>query len=277
MKDILVFYHGDCPDGFGGAWAAWNKFGDSAEYIPAHHQQPLEEKITGKTIYFVDFVYQEPIMKRLIADNVKVTAIDHHFSAGPVVKLTSDYLYEMEHSGSVLAWRYFHPDKPVPSLLKYVEDTDLWKFNMPDSRDLFAYLTLQNQNFETWSEMAKDFEIPENFNKYKEQGQLLTRYGEYLMGRLAEESAELVEFEGHKTYAINAPHFFASRLGEILYHKMPPMAIIWSQIHGKITVSLRSDGSVDVSELAKRHGGGGHKSSSGFSFADVAERPWKKL
>ena len=34
FKNIVIIYHTDCRDGFGAAWAAWKKFGDSATYIP---------------------------------------------------------------------------------------------------------------------------------------------------------------------------------------------------------------------------------------------------
>ena len=44
-----------------------------------------------------------------------------------------------------------------------------------------------------------------------------------------------------------------------------------------ITVSLRSDGSVDVSKLAKKYGGGGHKAAAGFSFKVGRKAPWKKI
>src|SRR3989344_3757446 len=39
-KKIAVLYHGGCPDGFGGAYAAWKKFGNMAEYIPLKHGKP---------------------------------------------------------------------------------------------------------------------------------------------------------------------------------------------------------------------------------------------
>ena len=33
-KDIVIFYHKECQDGFSGAWVAWKKFGESADYVP---------------------------------------------------------------------------------------------------------------------------------------------------------------------------------------------------------------------------------------------------
>ena len=34
LKDIVVIYHAHCQDGFGSAYAAYQKFGDTATYIP---------------------------------------------------------------------------------------------------------------------------------------------------------------------------------------------------------------------------------------------------
>src|SRR3989338_9515798 len=44
-----ILYHANCPDGFGGAYAAWKKFGDSAEYIPVKHGKPIPENLTARS------------------------------------------------------------------------------------------------------------------------------------------------------------------------------------------------------------------------------------
>src|SRR3990167_10123181 len=77
-KDIAVLYHGNCPDGFGGAYAAWKKFGDSAEYIPVKHGKPIPEGLAGKKLYLIDFCYPKDIMDTLIATADSVTVLDHH-------------------------------------------------------------------------------------------------------------------------------------------------------------------------------------------------------
>ena len=56
MKDIIVIYHGECSDGFGGAWAAWKKFGETVDYIGAHHGDEPPVGLVGKEIYFIDFI-----------------------------------------------------------------------------------------------------------------------------------------------------------------------------------------------------------------------------
>ena len=47
MERTIVAYHGNCPDGFGGAYAAWKKFGDTAEYLPLSYGKPVPEGLAG--------------------------------------------------------------------------------------------------------------------------------------------------------------------------------------------------------------------------------------
>src|SRR3990167_11323403 len=58
-KEIAVLYHGGCPDGFGGAYAAWKKFGDTAEYIPVKYGNTPPEGLAGREVYIVDFCYEK--------------------------------------------------------------------------------------------------------------------------------------------------------------------------------------------------------------------------
>ena len=41
--------------------------------------------------------------------------------------------------------------------------------------------------------------------------------------------------------------------------------------HGHWNVSLYSDNDIDVSVIAKRNGGGGHRSACGFQVADIRD------
>jgi len=46
LKEIVIIYHADCPDGFGAAYAAWKKFGDKASYLPCYMPAPVPDGIT---------------------------------------------------------------------------------------------------------------------------------------------------------------------------------------------------------------------------------------
>lgn len=276
-KDIVVIYHGECPDGFSAAWVAWKKFGDEAEYIPGHHGEVFPEGLVGKEVYMLDFVYPVDEMRKIVKDNKKVIVIDHHKSAEESVKMAQEYVYKMNHSGSGLAWRYFYPDLAVPWLIQYVEDMDIWKLELPNVFAIAMIVNTAEKDFDTWTKLAKDLDDDSGRNKQIEQGKIMLKYEKKLMDEIVDSNKEIVQFEGHEIYAVNAPHAFASQMGNFLCKEKPPLAIIWQWSGSKLEVSLRSDGSVDVSEIAKKYGGGGHKAAAGFRVVAEQFFPWKKI
>ncbi len=274
-KKIVVIYHGGCWDGFSGAWAAWKKFGNQAEYVGATDRFALPRRLKGKEIYLIDYTYEPDLIKELIKDNGRVTAIDHHITSESAVKLTQQYSFSLRHSGAVLAWHYFHPSCKVPKLLRYVEDSDLWKWKLPRAREILAFVDTFDMSFKTWNRLAKDLETAVGRKSYAEKGKFLRHYEERLMKTEFLPNAELVNFLGYKIFALNAPHHFVDDLGHIFSKKTRSFAIVWREGSGRIKVSLRSDGAVDVSKIAKKFRGGGHKRAAAFSFPVGQKFPWK--
>lgn len=276
-KNIVVIYHGECTDGFGGAWSAWKKFGDTANYIGVHHDNGPPEGLVKKEIYFIDFTYPRPTMKQLKKDNKKIVIIDHHKTAIDKLNIADESLFDINHSGAVLAWRYFHSDRPVPEILKFIEDRDIWRWSLAGSKETLAYFDLFDLNFNIWDDIIGKFDRKKlTRREFHKNGELLLRQWSALGEDIVKEGAVLVGFEGYKVYSVNAPHIFASDLGSILSKKMPPMAIVWQQNKfGNVGVSLRSDGSIDVSEIAKKYGGGGHKAAAAFRLKRGKSFPWK--
>lgn len=269
-KDIVILYHAECPDGFGGAWAAWKKFGDEADYIPLEHQMPLPEELKNKDIFLIDIVPAAAEVKKLISENKKVVAIDHHKTSEPKMALFKDQSFDMGHSGAVLAWKYFHPDKEMPKMLLLIEDIDIWKWEYPETEYFSAALSLYDYDFETWDGIFSDAESPERIKEHLSKGEIISTY----LKKVANDSvkhAQKVEFDGYKVYSLNGGGYASNLLRE----KFPPFSITWIQEGDMIHVSLRSDGSVDVSEIAQRYGGGGQKAAAGFSFQAGKEFPWK--
>jgi len=61
MAKRLVIYHANCIDGYTSAWAAWRKYGDDAEYLPASYGDPAPD-VTGRWVLVVDFSYPRDVM-----------------------------------------------------------------------------------------------------------------------------------------------------------------------------------------------------------------------
>lgn len=278
LKDVIIIYHNDCTDGFSSAWAAWKKFGDNADYVGVN---PGSKPLTGlkdREVYMLDVIYPIQYLKKLIRENKKVVAIDHHLSNQKSFDLISNGLFDLSHSGAFLSWKYFHPSKKVPKFIEHVEDVDLWTFKLFKTKEIISCLDLVEFSFKNWDKIYKDIENVKTCRDYIKNGTLILKYQNILIDRIIDNQAELVNFLGYKTYAVNSP-VFNSQIGNILSKKLSPVGIVWSQDKsGRIHVSLRSDGTVDVSKLASRFkGGGGHKKSAGFYVENISKLPWEKL
>ena len=276
-KDIAIIYHKDCPDGFSGAWSAYQKFGNKAEYIPFKNRWEFPE-IKDKEVYIIDLNFTKPILKQIKEKNKKVIVIDHHKSAVEYTgKIVDEYQYDGESSACTIAWKYFFPKKPVPRLLKYVEDIDIWKFQLPHSEEISEVgRVIGYKSFEKWSRFAKDLENEEKRKEKIKIGKILLEYKNKITESIAEFAYE-VEFEGMKILAVNNSRVFRSQIGHLLAKRKPPMGIIWQEEKDGISISLRSDGSIDVSEIAKKYGGGGHAGAAGFLLKPDTPLPWKRI
>lgn len=275
-KEIVILYHGGCPDGFGSAYAAWKKFGETAEYIPMKYSQTVPEGLEGKELYFIDFCYTQDVMDDIAKRAKSVTVLDHHLGSKEVVESMPEHIFDEKRSGATIAWSYFHPDVPVPMLLQYVEDGDRYVFKLPDSRAVLAYAYAQRFTFEDWDHLVQEFEDAGTRASLIEKGKIYSEHFAILTEQIANK-AILVSFEGFECYLASAANMFTSDVGNRLALLKPPLGIIVN-LHGDIVnVSLRSDSSVDVSALARKYGGNGHPQASAFHLKWGDPLPWTVL
>lgn len=275
----LILYHGGCPDGFGGAYAAWKKFGDTAEYIGVHRGEPVPDGIDGADVYLIDFTYNELETMRDIERRANsLMVIDHHEGMVPVIEQMPNHVYDAAHSGAVLAWNHFHPDTSAPRLLQYVEDDDIFRFALPETKPFMTYLIIQPLEFAVWDELASRLEDDAGRAKLLEKAAAYREYFEYLAEQ-AVEKANLVSFEGYEIYFATAhPHkTMKSLVGNLLAKKKGPFALVVSPHPNGYGVSIRGDGSVNVAEIAAKFGGNGHPNSAGFLIPREGPFPWELI
>jgi len=276
MERTVILYHGDCPDGFGGAYAAWKKFGDAAEYLPVKHGRPAPEGLAGAHLYFIDFIYKKEVMDRIVNQAASVIVLDHHGGVRDVVEQMPQFTYDANRSGATIAWTHFHPEKPVPTLLTYVEDGDLYRFKLPDSRALIAYLYAEPFEFSVWDQLATDLEEADKRAKMIETGTIYRKHSDSIVAELATD-AKLVRFEGHEVYFAPTLSIFSSDLGNLLARKRGPFALAVQARPDGLRVSLRGVGEVNLAELAQKYGGNGHPNASAFSLPWGSPIPWVAL
>lgn len=261
-----VIYHGSCDDGFGAAWSAWKLLGDRATYMAAQHGEPVPELPPKAVVALVDFSYKRPVMEQMRARVGGVVILDHHVTAQADLQDLDYAVFDMERSGAHLSWNFFHPEEPLPELLAYVEDKDLWHFRLPQSKEVTAAIRSYPMDFAVWNA----FEV----ERLKVEGVALLRLQEQQV--LAHcKRMRWEQLGGHRVPIVNASDLrseIANRLCT-LYPEAPFAAAYYDTQDGHRNWSLRSVGEFDVAALAKRFGGGGHKNASGFSEPDPVPKP----
>jgi oligoribonuclease NrnB/cAMP/cGMP phosphodiesterase (DHH superfamily) len=250
----VILYHAECADGFGAAWAIWKQF-PSARFIPVKHGDPPPPELTTQRVVIVDFSYDRPTLERLASEAQALLVLDHHITAEQALADLSYAYFDMKKSGAVLAWEWAH-DHPVPWLLEYIQDKDLWTWALPSSREINAAVASHPFDFHLWNGFKqKDLE---------QEGCAILRYEQELVSKLAAQ-AVLVEFKGAIIPSVQSA-VLTSQIGERLSTDYP-FCIIWHDREGRRYYSMRSreDGS-DVGAIAVSFGGGGHTHAAGFSI-----------
>ena len=275
MERTLIFYHGGCPDGFGGAYAAWKKFGDRAEYIPLHRGEEELPDMSDADVYFIDFTYEKEEMEEINARAGKLTILDHHEGVRQIVESFPNHVFDNDRSGATIAWDFFRAGVPRPALLNFIEDDDLFLFRLSDTRSVLAYLGVNPFTFEFWDATATSLDDPIEGEKLIGT---MRAYGEYFekLAQLAADKANPVLFEGYEVMFATAHPYkpMKSLVGNLLAKAHPPFALVVAAHPKGFGVSIRGDGSIDVSQIAQKYGGNGHKSSAGFLIPAGGPLPW---
>lgn len=263
-----VIYHGGCADGFGSALGAWKELGDDVEYIGASYDKPPPELPKDARVAILDFSYPRETLLELNEKVEDLVVLDHHKSAAEALKGLDFAVFDMKRAGAGLSWHYFHPDKPLPALMAYLEDRDLWNNELPKTREVTMALRKHPQEFEGWNKLSVE--------QLKKEGVPLV---EALKAEVEKacETAHTVELDGMEVPAVHHRRY-ASDIGHRLLQKHPdaPFAAVYSDYKGRRKWELRSRGDFDVSSVCVKFGGGGHKAAGGFTQGPGVEIPGAK-
>ena len=215
----------------------------------------------------LDFSFSAEILQAIDERAAKLVMLDHHKSAAE--KLTGFTCrcgvvhFDMSKSGARLAWEFFHPHTPIPALLQYVEDRDIWKWEFEESARFLSALDMETQDFARWSEIATF--SPEQLAQFMVRGAAMDEKYKKLCADIAEGAQPLV-FNGIAGLMVNAPGMFHSLVGDMLSAKTGTFALMWSAGEKGVKVGLRAQRNFDCIALAESMGGGGHAQACGFKM-----------
>lgn len=293
----LVVYHGHCDDGFTAAWVARKAMPD-AEFRPfTYEMSPLSaEELAGREVYMLDFCPNtvEQLRQWVLNSRGRLALLDHHKTAKALVEeielelgtnadvyaslldCPPDLIFDMEKSGAMLAWEFFFPGVDAPYLVGYVQDRDLWKWQMAYSKEFSAYLRSFERTWDIWDMIDEAFGGSKATERMFDQGAAIVRSNARLVEEMMNRAVPC-KILGYDTLIADAPFEFASEVAGGLALRLEAMgatspfgmSVAFRSAPGKpggslAQFSLRSRGDFDVSAIAKKMGGGGHKNAAGF-------------
>lgn len=249
-----ILYHGQCPDGFGAAYAAWKALGDTAQYLPVHHGEPPPKLPPGSTVFIVDFAYQRDVLLNMRQQH-QVTVLDHHKTAQHDLDGLEGVIFNLNKSGAMLAWEYWH-QTPAPKLIEYIQDRDLYRMELPYCQEVVTALLSYPMDFSVWDKL----DIPTLID----EGEPICRFHRRMVEMMAARM-HWGKIDGYRVPISNAS-IGGSDLAHLLCKRYPEalFAAVYFDSCGKRFWSLTSEGKFDVSQIAKKYGGGGHANAAGF-------------
>lgn len=283
---IICLFHKNCMDGRGAA-AVVDRKHPGAKCFPMQYGDELPQQLTGADLhsvqlYIVDYSLPEHQMVQLADACRKVIWIDHHKTALEmgeklawkqlhVDTVTADSLaqpgpmwaFATDESGASLTWQILFPGEDMPVILEYIRDRDLWNWKLGFSREVSEALRvrLPGDDFKGLLDMDPRDLVSEG-----------KRHWDKKMRQVSHncERAYEVKFHNFRGMAVNAYEHISETGERLLEDPLVQVAIIYWREKGKWIHSLRSKAPfsstplVDVSELAKENGGGGHEQAAGF-------------
>lgn len=272
MDNFIIFYHKNCADGFGAAWAARKLIAPPTglQLIPidfgsSHDMNKLAGSPSNTTVLFFDVVPDmEWLQNDLLSKYPNVEIHDHHVSNRDLGKQYNKYYFNNNLSGCILAWNKLSSligeNNPAPLLLQYVQDRDLWKWKLENSHLVNDYIITFPMNDYYWDKISEDIE--KDINRVLFGGSLIGMHRTKQIDFMSQNTYK-IQYE-NKTYIVSNCSYAHSEFGSFLVNEYNCFgAILWSFDGNKIRVSFRSKNNNDVSIVAKSLGGGGHKNAAG--------------
>lgn len=280
--DYLVIYHQGCCDGYAAGIVAYDVLhtGTTTYRILPVNVSKMSTEIPrlppARNVLSFDLSYTPETLRQLVEkyrDGV-VEVYDHHITTREC--LECEYAvcvhFDNEVSGAMLAWRHYHPDSAPPRFIQYVQDRDLWHWRLEHSSEINAYLqsTMLTRGLRDWIGHLRDDSWIEDAIM---RGGVILATVKSAVDLICKGSRPRV-VDGLHVAVVNSP-IYGSEIGDHL-SRYYDYVVVWRTAElSRVDVSLRSEkGKTDVSQIAKRFGGGGHVSASGFAtsfdeFRDV--------
>ncbi len=268
------------PDGYGAAWAV-SKFLTNCKFFPIEDGRPdwemavknNPEILNCNHIMMLDMSFDRSTTLSLYQKYNTVTVIDHHWTAKSEIGDLHGVFINEHKSAAALAYEFFDSSH-LPNVIKYIQDYDLWQHRLPHTHEIASLLqSLKIPIFDSLDELDFMLSTTEGIDNAATIGGSALNYRR-AMSALAEKNVMRGTLNGYNVPFVNISNpLLVSDVGDTLSDGEPFSLSWFQQSDGTYKYSLRSrfnkqQQAIDVSVIAKFHGGGGHSTAASFITND---------
>jgi hypothetical protein len=245
-----------------------------------YHNNEFRQILPGEAVYIVDYSFPVEVMDEILKVTENVVLIDHHKSTKERIEKYDgcfehfcDFGEEGDpESGCSLAWTYFFEHEKVPPAVALIQDYDTWTHGFSPASTYFTIaLNLFDCHPEStiWDDLFGMSKCPDySVDDIVKIGRNCVEFRDQLAKVACDEFGFPAEFEGLSCFVVYESAMRSSKFfGDEIDHY--DMCVIVVPTKDRCVIRLYSDGKTDVSEVAKRHGGGGHVGAGGFVTKEI--------
>lgn len=271
----MKLYHHNDLDGQCAAAIVYNlgpKDEFTYEIIQLDYKDDIPLNINeGENVYVVDFSFNSEVMEKILQKTDKVFWFDHH-------KTSMDFVYSKEIKGvrrldlaaCEIVWEYFGKDLSTNDAVRYIGDRDRWAWLYGNETAKFCEgMAIQDTNpkAKIWNDllMKPNYENDSWVSWIKSVGEVCLQYRESFCKSYLRDFGFATKFDGYDAYSLNLYHFGSKTFGDKI--SKYSLCISFAYDGRKWSVGLYSEDKrtgIDVSEIARKYGGGGHPGAAGF-------------
>lgn len=276
MVKTVIITHVKCHDGYTAAWIFWKKYGMSSNifYAGIHPNAPWSSypDVRGKHVLMFDVSPTIDAYMQLVKHAKSFHVYDHHISNYRTLKDLPHVTFDLKHCGAYMAWNFLHPKKPIPLLLKYIQDHDMGWWKIPGSKMFVEALSLNfvlnftDASFKKWDRLNNTKAINYWISIGNHYETLLQHLVQGMDNKIQLRYVEnfkvgLVECDFKKPLSSYLANYIADNF-------QVHFAAIISGDNKQYILMRSSNPKVDLSKIANKYGsGGGHPGAASMTIS----------
>lgn len=299
QRSLVILHHSDMDGAFAGASVfrfapkiqeALNFPSPKIVAMPVNYNAYKDEEILALVgddcdVFVVDFCFPMELSRKIAEKAGFFVTLDHHKSSALEMGEEPWAIFDMSASGARMAWEYFmtkNEEVVIPLAITLADNRDLWK--KTDGReDAFheVGMLVRNDIYKReWDKMFRNEMYLKALQPFldndKETVRQIHNWGTPVVAKrdsniayiCNDDSVMETTLAGHPAVLINYGVDQSDAL-EYLYKQdkyKDKICATFSFKHGHLNFSLRKNAELDIdlSEVAKAYGGGGHAAAAGF-------------